>query len=109
MSQRFDRRKFLFGASGAALALPMLEAFAPRTAHGQTVTAPKRVLFVVHPDGRVIGDGMVTNGVRQDLWSPGATTMNLPTSGAPSPMLAALEAIRNEIVTIDGIDNLIRH
>jgi len=34
MQQRIDRRRFLVGAGGALLALPMLEAHAPRVAFG---------------------------------------------------------------------------
>jgi hypothetical protein len=102
---RLDRRRFLLGASGAALALPMLEAFAPRAAFGAVSPAPKRLVVVVHRHGRVAGNGKAG----QDNWSPRTTTGPLPATGDLSPMLAALGAIRNEIVTIDGIDNLVRH
>lgn len=102
---RIDRRRFLLGASGAALALPMLEAFAPRAAFGAVTPPPKRLVVVVHRHGRVAGNGR--NG--QDNWSPRTTTGALPATGNLSPMLAALGAIRNEIVTVDGIDNLVRH
>jgi hypothetical protein len=100
-TQRLDRRRFLVGAGGAVLALPMLEAFAPRAAFG-AVAAPKRLVVVVHRHGRVAG-----SGGGQDNWSPAAVTGPLPTG--ISPMLAALAPIRGEIVTLDGIDNLVRH
>jgi hypothetical protein len=109
MTLRLDRRRFLTGAGGAFLALPMLEAFAPRRALGQTAAPPKRVIFIHHPDGRLVGDGSTQNGILQDLWSPGPTTRALPIGAPPSPMLAELAAIRDEIVTIDGVDNLVRH
>lgn len=101
MSQRIDRRKFLLGAGSAMLALPMLEAFAPRTGFAAPLTPPKRVLFVHHLHGRPLND---VDG--PDIWSPG-TAGPLPAS--ISPALAALAPIRDKIVTIDGIDNIVRH
>ena len=106
---RIDRRRFLVGASGAVLALPMLEFFAPRRASGAPATPPKRLLLLFHQNGRVVGNGQQSGGVLNDLWSPRTTTGPLPTTGALSPLLAPLEAIRNEVVTVDGVDNLVRH
>lgn len=105
--QRIDRRKFLLGAGGAALALPMLETFSPRVAFGQSAAAPKRVVIVLHSHGRFVGNGRSEGGKVQDIWSPSTTTA--PLTEAMSPLLAALAGIRNEIVTIDGVDNLVRH
>jgi hypothetical protein len=104
MSNRFDRRRFLIGAGGAMLAIPMLETFAPRGARGQMLAPPKRLVIVTHHNGRMVG-----NGMPDDWWSPSKTTGPLPASGPPSRMLAELADIRNEIVTIDGIDNVVRH
>ncbi len=101
MSKRIDRRRFLLGAGGAALALPMLEAFAPRTSFAGGITAPKRVIFVQHMHGRPLNPEN-----NQDNWSPAAAGP-LPTT--ISPALAALAPIRNKIVTLDGIDNIVRH
>lgn len=103
---RFDRRLFLRGSSGLLL-LPMLEAFAPRIARGQTVAAPKRLIIMAHPGGRVVGNGRTENGVLQDLWNPATQTGPLPAT--MSPLLAPLAAIRDELVTLDGIDNVLRH
>jgi len=104
VSQRIDRRRFLVGSGGALLALPMLEAFAPRTAFAQTAAPPKRLVVVFHPHGRVVGPGSNEN------WSPRTTTGALPPVGtAPSPALAALAPINNEIVTLSNIDNIVRH
>ncbi|MBK8239136.1 MAG: DUF1552 domain-containing protein [Deltaproteobacteria bacterium] len=101
----FDRRRFLFGAGGAMLALPLLESLRPRLARGAGDAPPKRLLVVVHEQGRLVG-----NGAPDDWWSPRATTGALPATGtAPSAMLAALASIRDEIVTVDGVDNLVRH
>jgi hypothetical protein len=69
---------------------------------------PKRLLIIYHQDGRLCGDGLTTMGQRNDWWSPAAAGP-LPTSGPPSPMLAALQPVRNQVVTFDGIDNVVRH
>ncbi len=106
---RFDRRRFLLGAAGAALAVPMLETFAPRTAFAQTAGAPKRLLIIHTQDGRLMGDGHLVGGVFNDAWSPARVTGPLPVGAPPSRQLAALQPIRDEIVTLDGVDNLIRH
>lgn len=101
MSQRIDRRRFLLGAGGAALALPMLQELTVRSANAGGATPPKRVVFVLHRHGRPLND---IDG--PDVWSPGAAGP-LPTN--ISPALAALAPIRSKIVTIDGIDNIVRH
>ena len=83
------------------LAIPMLESLAPRARAGGG-GAPKRLVIVQHGQGRLVG-----NGQPDDWWSPSSSTGPLPPAGtAPSPMLAALARSRDEIVTIDGIDNL---
>jgi hypothetical protein len=106
MSNAIDRRKFLLGAGGALLALPMLESLAPRRAFAQAAAPPKRLVVFMHPHGRVVG-GQGTAGNIPDMWSPGSTSGTLPAT--PSAHLAALAPIRSEIVTIDGIDNVVRH
>jgi len=104
VSQRIDRRRFLIGTGGSLLALPMLEALAPRTAFAQTAAPPKRLVVVFHPHGRVVGPGSNEN------WSPRTTTGPLPPVGtAPSGALASLAPISNEIVTLSNIDNIVRH
>ncbi|MCC6807193.1 MAG: DUF1552 domain-containing protein [Deltaproteobacteria bacterium] len=105
MSQRIDRRRFLLGSGGAMLALPMLEYFAPRTAFGAAAPPPKRFVLLVHSHGRLTGNGR--GSPRQDEWVPAAAGA-LP-AGAPSPMLAALAPIRDQIVIVDGVDNIVRH
>ncbi|MEM6990416.1 MAG: DUF1552 domain-containing protein [Myxococcota bacterium] len=105
MTTRFDRRRFLFGAGGAMLAIPLLESIAPRRASAGGGLAPKRLVVVHHDQGRMVG-----NGLPDDWWSPGSVTGPLPPVGmAPSTMLAELAPVRDEIVTLDGIDNLVRH
>src|SRR5262249_19802077 len=83
----------------------------PRRAAAQTLTPPKRLIIFYTDHGRVVGDG-----VHGDLWSPGSTSRPLLTNAAasspntlpPSPMLAPMAPIVNEIVTLDGVDNLVR-
>lgn len=101
--RHLDRRRFLMGAGGAALALPMLREFAPKTARSAPGDAPKRIVVVHHFHGRMAGTGSA------EVWSPRATTGALPTEGDLSPLLASIGAVRDRIVTIDGIDDLVRH
>lgn len=108
VAQRIDRRRFLVGAGGAILALPMLEAHAPRVAFGQNAAPPQRLIVILHSHGRVVG-GSTKNGAVADNWSPRPDTGPLPETGDISPQLAALGDIRNEIVTIDQVDNIVRH
>lgn len=109
-SNKIDRRRFLVGSGGAVLALPMLQEFLPRNASAQGMTPPKRLVMFAHEHGRNFGSGKMDNGVMQEFWSPSATTGNLPANGtAASRLLAPLAAINSEIVTIDGIDNVLRH
>jgi hypothetical protein len=109
-TQRIDRRRFLVGAGGAMLALPMLEAHAPRVAYGQTVAPPKRLVVVMHQHGRNVGNGLKDKaGAMNEAWSPLAKTGAYPATGTLSQLLAALGDVRKEIVTIDGVDNLVRH
>jgi len=72
LAQSIDRRKFLLGAAGSMLALPMLEAHAPRLAYGQAMTAPKRLIMVVHPSGRGLGGYRKAGSPAKvdDAWSP---------------------------------------
>jgi hypothetical protein len=111
LAQSIDRRKFLLGAAGSMLALPMLEAHSPRVAFGQAMQPPKRLLMVVHPSGRGLGGYRKAGSPAKvdDAWSPLAATGPLPATGDLSPLLAKCSDVRNEIVTIDGIDNLTRH
>lgn len=109
MKRHIDRRQFLAGMGGAVLALPMLEFFTPRRAYAQsTPTAPKRLLIITHHNGRGVGDGRsAQGGGRNDWWSPRTDSGPLP--AGMSPMLAGIDSIRGEVVTFDGIDNIVRH
>lgn len=100
---RIDRRRFLIGAGGAALALPMLREFAPRSARGADAAAPKRIIVIHHFHGRMVG----THDA--EVWSPSASSGAYSASEALSPMLASLGEVRDRFVTIDGVDDLVRH
>src|SRR5215470_18166628 len=105
MTNRIDRRRFLVGAGGAVLALPMLETFAPGRAFAQTAPPPKRLIIFAHEHGRCIGDG-----VEFDMWSPGSSSRPLSSANnGPSPQLSPLAPILGKVVTFDGIDDVIRH
>lgn len=99
-----NRRNFLLGAAGAGLSIPLLESLAPRRARSQDVVAPKRLLIVLSENGRLVG---APSSV--DWWSPGTRSRVLTPGEAPSRMLAALAPIANEIVTVDGVDNVVRN
>jgi hypothetical protein len=88
-SKPLSRRTLLRGASGIALALPFLDAMSPRVASAQTT--PKR--FVVF---------FSANGTIPDQWQPsgGETDFTM------SPILAPLEAHRDELLIMRGLDNL---
>jgi hypothetical protein len=106
MTTRFDRRKLLCGAGGSLLAIPLLESLMPRAAFAAPV-APKRFVIFRHSMGRLVGGRPDSNNVVPDRWSPMATTGPLPVG--LSPLLAPLEPIRNEVVTVDSVDNIVRH
>ncbi|HYQ17032.1 MAG TPA: DUF1552 domain-containing protein [Polyangiaceae bacterium] len=84
--QRLNRRTLLAGAAGTAIALPWLEAFAPRRALAADAR-PTRFIVMFTPNGLT------------PSWTP---------SGAPrdftlSPSLAALAPHQNDIVVLRGL------
>src|SRR5262249_3540170 len=105
MTARFDRRRLLFGAGGSLLAIPLLESLAPRSAYAAPV-APKRLVVVRHNAGRMVGGAVDDPTMIPDVWAPAKVTGPLPQG--MSPLLAPLDPIRQEVVTLDGIDNIVR-
>ncbi len=86
-SRAWNRRRFLLGAGGVALALPLLEAFAPRGA--QAAASPKRLVILFS-----------ANGTIKPNWRPTGTETNFTLS----PILAPLAPYKSELVIIDGVD-----
>lgn len=85
-----SRRTFLKG-TGVALALPFLEAMAPRSAIAQDQLAAKRFMAFFVP-----------NGIHMPAWTPSSTgsNFNLP------PILAPLANLRSEVSVLSGLSNI---
>lgn len=84
-----SRRTLLRGVGGAAIALPWLEAFAPRRAVAGTEPLPKRFIVMFS-----------ANGTLPSSWLPsgGETDFTL------SPILSPLAEHRDDLVIIQGVD-----
>ena len=90
MSGGFSRRAFLGGA-GACIALPWLEALAPRVARAADPLAPPvRALFYYTP-----------NGMHMPAWTPSnlGPDYDLPT------ILQPLASIQSEVLVLSGLSN----
>lgn len=90
--KKLDRRTFLRGAAGAALALPMLDSMVPALGGATASKAPTRMAFVYFP-----------NGIQENTWSPklegefGALPEALP------KVLMPLQQYRNDITILDNL------
>ena len=84
-----SRRTVLRGLGGAAIALPWLEALAPRRASADAPPAPKRFIVMFS-----------ANGTLPPRWVPsgGETDFTL------SPILSPLAEHRDDLVIIQGVD-----
>ena len=93
MTTRLTRRA-LFGAAGAALAIPLLESLSPRRAAQAGVPLlPRRIIVWYVPCG--------INGSSANAFRP-------VTAGADyalPPMLAPLAALRSEVLVLSGLAN----
>ncbi|HYO26407.1 MAG TPA: DUF1552 domain-containing protein [Lacipirellulaceae bacterium] len=94
MTRRLSRRTVLRGA-GAALALPWLEAMAPRLARGAVTgssqsgaAGPVRIAALFFP-----------NGVRQDRWTPETAGYDW----TPPPQLEPLASCRADVSVVSGL------
>jgi hypothetical protein len=85
--KRMGRRTFLRGAAGTAIALPWLEAFAPRRAHAATAPV-KRFIVMFSADGTL-----------PTQWTPtgGETSFTL------SPILTPLQPHQADLVVVQGL------
>lgn len=88
-SFRPSRRAVLRGAAAGALVLPWLEIMASDRASHAAVPPPRRFLTVYQPGGSVL-----------DQWRPTGTE----TDFVLSPILSPLEAVKQRIIVLDGID-----
>ncbi len=84
-----NRRQFLRSGS-AVLALPFLEALAPRLARGASVPPPKRMVCI-----------MTNTGLLADHFFPKETGRDF----APSRYLAHLEPVRGRYTVINGLSH----
>ena len=90
--KHLHRRTFLRGL-GAAVALPLLDAMVPALSNASTSAAskpPVRLAF-----------NYVPNGVTMKSWKPSATGADFEFS----PILKPLEAYRNDIFVLSGLDH----
>jgi hypothetical protein len=91
-SPSIGRRTVLRGA-GASLALPWLEAMAPRgRAHAATTPAPKRLLFFFSPNGYI-----------RDAWLPKGTETVFELGRSLLP----LADFKDDLVVVSGVDNVV--
>lgn len=86
---QIDRRSFLRGI-GATLALPALDAMRPLAAQGASGATPVRMALLYMP-----------NGVRQDRWTPDGDGTRFKLS----PILSPLEAHREDLLVLTGLQN----
>ena len=85
-SKPLSRRTLLVGAAGTAVALPWLEAFAPRRALAQS-TLPRRFVVVFTPDGLL------------PSWTPTGSERDFTLS----PSLAPLAPYQDDLIVIRGL------
>ena len=90
---RLDRRTLLRGAGGIAIGLPFLEIMsAPGRASAQAQPVPKRFVVFFSADGSI-----------RENWTPTGTETNFTLSRILTP----LEPYKQNIVVLDGVDNLV--
>lgn len=93
----FDRRRFLIGAGGAALALPWLEGW-PGRARAQDLPQPPKRLALVY----------FSHGLVRTRWMPPETGPLSPTGPLPDA-LEPLSDVREHLLVLSGLGNPTRH
>nr|PZN21640.1 MAG: hypothetical protein DIU78_17105 [Pseudomonadota bacterium] len=88
LRERLTRRDLLIGASGIAVALPLLPSL---TARAQENVAPKRLVLMYTP-----------NGVVPDAWKP--TNVTSETSFDLGPTHSALAPFKDRLIFFSGVD-----
>jgi len=91
MARQLNRRRFLRGSAGVMIALPMLEAFAPRRSRAADTPIPKR-LVVMYSGG---------SGTVYPAWQPSG----VGTDFTLGPILEPLAPHQSSLVVLSGIDN----
>src|SRR5688572_12600743 len=94
MKSPMSRRTLLRGAGGVAIALPMLEAMAPRRAHAQAGKAPKRLLTFLNE-----------NGVVPQAWFPAGGATEKAFEFGPLLKLWTDKGLKANTIMFDGLDN----
>jgi len=89
MKKQLSRRTLLRGAVGVGIGLPLLEAMLPRTAHGATTTAPRRIIFVFQANGDQTKRRFIDTG---------------ETSFTFDEFLAPLEPYRKDLLLLNRLD-----
>jgi hypothetical protein len=87
--RRLSRRTFLRGAGGVALALPMLDAMAPRAARGAAAAPPRRIMFVFQANG---------DQIARRFKAVGETAFQF------DEFLAPLEPYRGDLLLLNNLD-----
>ena len=85
-----SRRTLLRGAGGVSIALPFLDAMAPRRAQAADKAAPKRLITVI-----------TENGVVPSAWFPTGTEKDFKLGSILQPMVP----YQKNLLMIDGLDN----
>ncbi len=93
---KYSRRRFLSSVGLGAAALPLLEA--PDAFGNCLATPPKRVLFLVYPNGSD-GTGKYITGGEKDFVLPTWMKESVTPGGA------TLESLRSELLFLDGLRN----
>jgi hypothetical protein len=88
-----SRRSLLRGAGGVGIALPFLEAMAPRRARAQEAAVPRRLFLMLNQNGVVPGTWFPTGGEKD---------FKLASS------MASLEPLREHLIILDGIRKMER-
>lgn len=106
--RNFPRRRFLIGAGGVTLGLPMLDVFMPRRANAQTAAQPPFVLIVVQGNG-VVQAGKAIDGSTdpENFWPTKTGTLATAALDADKATRATglLSAHAARLIMVKGISH----
>lgn len=88
-----SRRMVLRGAAGVGIALPFLDAMAPRKARAQEATGARRLFLMLNQNGVVPGTWFPTGGERDFQLAPS---------------MAALDPLREHLIILNGVRQMER-